>query len=411
MQLNQIKKYTVSKIALFCATAILAVSCNKDLPEAVPNPNPDANPVATTIGQEISTNPDYSIFKAAATRVGILPVLSDASKVFTVFVPNNAAFIASGIPSEAVIGALPIQTVGAIVQYHIIPGQQYGSDKIPETFPNVQLPSYLKIGVLPGTTVPLQMSIFPSKRGTTVWANTMPVTAADKKFKNGTIHLVAGIVAPPSGVLKDVIATKDELSYFRAAVVRADSGQDLATIASLNYLLAYPVTNMTILAPNDDAFKTLIHGSIYGYLVSVGTPPATANDQATALSSTPDVFQNPALFGVLTAATVKGILAYHFLATDVGAGFQPNIRVFSNNFATTPTAIKTLVNTSVGVHPGIMAQATFAGPFVSSLKFTGLGTFPPGGAPFSGAAATAVSKDNLGVNGIFHIIDKVLLPQ
>ncbi len=411
MQLNQIKKHTVSKVFLFCATAVLAVSCNKDLAEAVPIPVPNANPVETTIGQEISSNPDYSFFKAAATRVGVLPKLLDVSKVFTVFLPNNAAFIASGIPSEAVIGALPIATVGAIVQYHLIPGQQYGSEKIPVTFPNVQLPSFLTIGALPGTTVPIQMSIFPSKRGTTVWANTMPVTAADKKFKNGTVHLVAGVVAPPSAVLKDVIATKADLSYFRAAVVRADSGQNLATTASLNYLLAYPVTNMTVLAPNDDAFKTLIHGSIYSYLVSVDTLPAKANAMATALSATPEVFQNPALFGVITAATVKGLLAYHFLATNAGAGFQPNIRVFSNNFETTPTAHKTLVNSAVGVHPGIMVQATFAGPFVSSLKFTGMGTFPPGGAPFSGAAATAVSKDNLAVNGIFHIIDKVLMPQ
>ena len=418
MQLNQIKKHTVSKIALFCATAILAVSCNKDLPEAVPIPAPDANPVATTIGAEINSNADYSFYKAAAKRVGVLPVLSDASKIFTVFLPNNAAFIASGITSEAMIGAMPIASVGGIVQYSIIPGEQFTAAQIPTTFPNIQLPSYLSLpsptggpALLPGTIIPIQISIFPSKRGSIVWANTMPVTAADKKFKNGTIHLVGGIVAPPQALLKDAIALKADLSYFRAAIVRADSGVNLATTASLNYLLAYPVTNMTILAPNDDAFKTLIHGSIYGYLVGLGTDPATANAQATALSSTPDVFQNPALFGVLTAATVKGILAYHFLATDAGAGFQPNIRVFSNNFETTPTFYKTLVNSSVGIHPGIMAQATFTGPFVTSLKFTGMGTFPPGGAPFTGAAATVVSQDNLGVNGIFHVIDKVLLPQ
>ncbi len=411
MQLNQIKKHIASNIALICATAILGVSCNKDLPKAIPIPAPNANPVATTIGAEISTNPDYSFYKAAATRVGFLPVLSDTTKIFTVFVPNNAAFIASGIPSEAAIGALPIASVGGIVQYSIIPGTQFTSAQIPTTFPNLQLPTFLTIGLLPGTTVPIQMSIFPSKRGSNVWVNTMPVTAADKKFKNGTIHLVGGLVAPPSAVLKDVIATKTDLSYFRAAVIRADSGQNLTTTASLNYLLAYPVTNMTILAPNDDAFKALIFGSVYSYLVGAGTPPATAQAQATALSATPDVFQNPALFGVLTAATVKGILAYHFLATNAGAGFQPNIRVFSNNFETTPSFYKTLVNSSVAVHPGIMAQATFTGPFVSSLKFTGLGTFPPGGAPFSGAAATATSKDNLAVNGIFHIIDKVLLPQ
>lgn len=418
MQINQIKKYKVSKIALLCTTVFLAVSCNKDLPLATPIPYQNTNPVATTIGAEISSNPDYSIYKAAATRVGILPLLSDTSKVFTVFVPNNAAFIASGIASADVIAALPIASVGGIVQYSIIPGEQFTAGQIPTTFPNLQLPTFITLpaptggpALLPGTIVPIQMSIFPSKRGSSIWVNTMPVTATDKKFKNGVIHLVGGVVAPPAAVLKDLVAAKPELSYFRAAIARADSGVNLATTASLNYLLAYPVTNMTILAPNDDAFKTLIFGSVYSYLVSVGTDPATAQAQANALSSTPDVFKNPALFGVLTAGTVKGILAYHFLATDAGAGYQPNIRVFSNNFETTPTLHTTLVNSSVGMHPGIMAQATFTGPFVTSLKFTGVGTFPPGGAPFSGAAATVVSQDNLGVNGIFHIIDKVLLPQ
>jgi hypothetical protein len=58
-----------------------------------------------------------------------------------------------------------------------------------------------------------------------------------------------------------------------------------------------------------------------------------------------------------------------------------------------------------------MAQATFTGPFVSSLQFTGVHTFPPTGAPYTGPAATAVSKDNFAVNGVYHVIDKVLLPQ
>ncbi|MEO6844705.1 MAG: hypothetical protein ABI184_06000, partial [Ginsengibacter sp.] len=110
-------------------------------------------------------------------------------------------------------------------------------------------------------------------------------------------------------------------------------------------------------------------------------------------------------------ATVQGILVYHFLATNIGAGFQPNIRVFSNNFSATPTFYTTLVNSVVAVHPGILAQATFTGPFVTSLKFTGLGTFPPGGAPYSGTPANAISLDNNEVNGVYYVIDKVLLPQ
>ena len=143
---------------------------------------------------------------------------------------------------------------------------------------------------------------------------------------------------------------------------------------------------------------------------------ATAAAQATALSSSPAVFSNPALYSVLTAATVRGIIAYHLLASPnpVTSAFEPNIRVFSVNFppaSATPYFVKTLVNSSFGPHPGIIANATFTGPFVTGLTFTGLGTFPPGGAPFSGTAANATSLDNHAVNGVYYVIDKVLLPQ
>jgi len=112
-------------------------------------------------------------------------------------------------------------------------------------------------------------------------------------------------------------------------------------------------------------------------------------------------------------------MAYHFLATDQGVGFQPNIRAFSVNFSSTPAFYPTLVNTvfPVSQQPGIMAKATFAGPFVTNLQFTGAGTFPPGGLPYSGAAANAaisssgIVTDNHCVNGVYYVIDKVLLPQ
>lgn len=410
MLIKFIKNNTAAKIALLLATVVLFASCNKDLAEPTPIIYPDANAVNTTLGEAISSEASYSFYKAAATRVGALLMLSDTTNRFTLLLPTNNAFIASGIPSEAVIGALPIATVGAIVQYSILPGQQYLASEVTSDFPNVQLPTSLTIGVLPGTTVPLKMSVFLSKRDNGFWANTIPVLKPDNKFKNGVIHEVAGIVAPPSQLLKAAIYSNPDLTYFKAAIARADSGA--TGLNKLDFLLGYGVTNMTILAPNDDAFKTLIFGSIFGYLTGQGMDPATAAATATALSASPTVFENPALFSVLTAATVKGILAYHFLATPNTKGaYQPNIRAFSNNFSTTPAFYKTLVNAGVAIHPGIMAQATFTGPFVSSLQFTGMGTFPPGGAPFSGAAATAVSKDNHAVNGVFHVIDKVLLPQ
>ena len=116
----------------------------------------------------------------------------------------------------------------------------------------------------------------------------------------------------------------------------------------------------------------------------------------------------------VSTALVRGVIAYHLFASPnpVDNAYEPNIRVFSVNFPpSTPFFVKTLVNSSFASHPGIMVNATFTGPFVTDLKFTGLGTFPPGGASFSGTPATATSLDNHAVNGVYYVIDKVLLPQ
>ncbi|MGH2564707.1 MAG: hypothetical protein ACRDE5_09345, partial [Ginsengibacter sp.] len=205
------------------------------------------------------------------------------------------------------------------------------------------------------------------------------------------------------------------------AIARADSGQ--TGLSKLDSLLGYAVTNMTVLAPNDAAFQTLIFGLAFqGYLDYVSQFHApNATDSANAFTTANGaVAAGPAFLGTnnVTTTEVAGIMAYHFLATDQGVGFQPNIRAFSVNFSATPTFYTTLVNTVYPpqVQPGVMAQATFTtlGPnisIVTNLQFTGAGTFPPGGAPYSGAAATATSLDNHCVNGVYYVIDKVLLPQ
>lgn len=391
-------------------------SCNKPLPNATPIDYPSVNNSDISIGQMISTDTSYSFFAAAATKTGQLAQLNADSTEFTVFLPTNNAFRVSGIPSIDALNTLPIQSLGGIVGYAIIPGKQYLSSDITSggitpTMPNEQLPSSITIGQLPGTPLPLKLTTFPSVSGSVFYDNNIPVTKADIKLKNGVIHEVAAIVAPPSQTLKSAIYSNPDLTFFKAAIERADSGQ--TGLGRLDSLLGYPVTNMTVLAPNNAAFQTLIFGTAYSFLLQNGYDQATAYQQATTLSSSPSVFSNPMLYGVLPAASVQGILAYHFLATYNAAdtAYEPNIRVFSNNFPTTATPYLTLVNNGFSTHPGVMAQATFTGPFVTGLTFNGLGTFPPGGAPFSGAPAKVLSLDKHAVNGVYYVIDKVLLPK
>jgi len=125
----------------------------------VANPRPVLNPGSTqTIGAKISSDPNYSIYLAVVTKAGLLPKLTNPNSVWTVFAPDNDAFVRSGIPSAAVINAMPAQQVAAIGMYSIIPGQQYLTSNLGDSFPNVQLPTSLKIADVPGLPVPLEMS-------------------------------------------------------------------------------------------------------------------------------------------------------------------------------------------------------------------------------------------------------------
>ena len=406
----------VSGALMLLGMASIIGSCNKELAVAEPIVYPPVNSSNTSIGTLINTDTTYSFYKAAATKVGMLTQLSDSTKLFTVFLPNNAAFRASGFPSVAVVNSLPPSSLGGIVGYSIIPGKQYTSDIIPTTFPNIQLPSSLTIGVLPGTTLALKLSTFPSKRANGFWDNNIPVLMPDIKMQNGVIHLVAGIVAPPSRVLKDAIYSDPTLSYFKAAVARADSGS--SGLNKIDSLLGYAVTNMTVLVPNDAAFKTLIFGLVYKTYLGAVPMPHSAIDSATAgAMANGAVAAGPAFLSTNNVSTtlVKGIIAYHLLATvnPVSSKYEPNVRAFSVNFASTPTFYTTLVNSGVSVHPGVNIQATFTGPFVTSLQFTGYGINPATGQayPTTPVAAKAVSMDRHAVNGVFHVIDQVLLPQ
>lgn len=409
MKLIVIKKSAFFMCCLFAM--LLIASCNKPLEEATPIIYPPVNNDSMTIADLISSDTSYSFFAAAAKKVGQLAQLGADNTEFTVFLPNNNAFRASGIPSVAVVNSLPAQTLAGIVGYAVIPGRQFLSSGISTSFPNEQLPTSITIGTLPGTPIPLNLTTFPSVSSTGFYDNNIPVVKSDLKVKNGVVHLVAGIVAAPSQVLKTAIYNNPDLAYFKAAIARADSGQ--VGLNRIDSLLGYAVTNMTVLAPDNQAFQTLLFGIIYSSLLQQGMSAANASQTATLLSSSPTVFSNPLLFGSLPATTVRGILVYHFLATpDANTGaYEPNVRVFSNNFSSIPSFYKTLLNSAIPQHPGIMVNATFSGPFVSNLTFTGLGTFPPGGAPFSGATANAVSMDNNAVNGVYYVIDKVLLPQ
>ncbi len=394
-----INKIKIASLVVL-STCILLPACNKAplYPEPINALAQDQTPTLATL----LDNAEFSFFKAAVVKAGLLPNLASTSSRFTVFAPTNNAFILSGIPSVDVINALPTASVAGLVSYHIVP-QTVLAQNITEAFPNYEYPTVLNPTTGTNSFNPLvRLTNFPSKRGTSAWVNNIPVTDVNVNAVNGVLHKVYTIISPPSKYMWDAIAENSDLTYLKAAIIRADSG--VALPSRLQTALSSFGVNLTVLAPTNLAFQTLLTGAIYQALVFQGMPPATAYPTAQYLASTPDVFSNPALYGALSAQTVKGIVVYHILGTSI-----PGIRVFSVNLPTTTTTIKTLLNGAIATHPGLLAKATFSGPFV-------------GAATFKGASNTTASKlivnplnpfatDQNCINGVIMKIDQVLLPQ
>jgi uncharacterized surface protein with fasciclin (FAS1) repeats len=410
--MNMIKNKIKSTGLLLSAAVLVLSACNK-APEEILGPAP-ITPSGLSIGETLTATATDSLFNKMVIKGGMQATLSNYALGYTLFVPDNAAVIASFggslASANATISALSAASLAGIVKYNMIP-QALPTSKIVHPFPNMQMPTDI---ILDPTNTLVRMTSFPSKSGAagaTFYYNNAPLTATDMAVANGVIHHTAFVVAPPTRVLKDTIGRVSNLSYFRAAIARADSGS--TGLSKLDSLLNYPVTNMTILAPNDAAFQTLVFGLAFRAYLNTRPTPYTATDTAIATATgNGAVAAGPAFLSTnnVTTAQVKGIVAYHFLASEVTPGvFQPAYRAFSVNFPSTPMFVKTLVNAGFAPHPGIRVAPTYTGPFVTALAFSSYGSLTPG-APFSYTANT-VGMDRLAVNGVFHIIDKVLLPQ
>jgi hypothetical protein len=425
------KKYLTTLKASYLvvlSSLFFFTSCNKDLEQFAPIATP-VYPTGNGVAATLAANANYSFYSAMITRGGMTATLNDLTKTFTLFATDNAGmklFVNSasgglvplGAPDATFLGfintTLPVATAAAVVQYNTV-GQKYVGSSFGAAFPNYPLTSQI---VLDPTQPFVRMPIFPV-RGTTSYVNTMPITAPEFTAANGVIHTTFSVVAPlPASptvtTLRTLVNADANLTYFKAAIARADSGQvGISGVGAyglqFDSLMNYPITNMTVLAPNNAAFQTLIFGLVYTQVFNATGNATLATTQANAA-----VAAGPAFLGTnnVSTALIRGVVAYHIFASNNTGSYKPDIRAFSVNFSPNPNAFaKTLVNGSVAAHPGVMAQATFTGPFVSALQFKGFGTFPSGGTPFSGPAANATAWDRMALNGVLHVIDRVLLPQ
>ncbi len=414
--------------------SITIISCNKDVDSPVANDKPA--PSGKSIGKILSENSSYSLLLAIANKVGLAAPLSDSSKTFTLFAPDNNAIkqfvsiytngaVSPSFPDTEFLNIISsaspglTDTLRGIVNYHIIPGQAIKAAAISDTFPSTQMPT----GVIvppPANTNPLvRLTSFISRRGSSAWVNNIPVSAADFAIaSNGVIHGIPAVLLPPSGNLWQTIIADPQLSYLKAAIDKADSSalsKDSLGAALRNFGL-----NATVFAPTDDAFENFILEALKSRGVPAPIAQGIIDDNGTNIISNPgsvtsDLVPNigAALASVITARNVKGIIVYHVISSKNPPHTPPGLRYFSVNFPTISTLSKTLLNSDTAAplrnHPGIALAATFAGPGVTAATVKGLVN--------SSAANIIVSPppsnthDLHRLNGVIHKIDQVLLPS
>lgn len=348
-----------TQVAALLSATVFILSCNKDLPVAVPiQPTP---PTGSTI-MALLDAPSFSLMKAAVTRAGLNTALNTPTNVYTLFAPDDAAFAISGV-NLAMINGMPLASLQALISYHLIGGQKYTASAISDKYPNMYLQSMLMLSA-PSTSLPpgYRMPLGISKRGTAAWANQMPIKQADMAASNGVMHVVAALLNPPQLVLaQTIMGTDPEYAYLRNAIKRADQGPPTGAPA-LTPLLANAAANFTFFAPTNQAFQNLLAG--------MGLPVDTLT------------------LAALPTTTVWGIVAFHI----------QSVRAFAPN----------LDNTSRASIMGVAQQFNVTS---SAVQVRGPGNVvPTPGGPVNYYANVTTSNLNH-VNGVIHRVDAVLLPQ
>jgi len=411
--INNIKNVCIAIAGMM----VLFTSCNKLYTDPAPLPVP-TTPGGNTVAKVIAATPTDSLYYRLIIKSGILTAtpatITDSSLRFTMFVPDNNAMKAfinaisgGAVPLNApdavfsgfITANIPASTALPIVSYNTVPQSLTTASftASTKTQPNLQYPTIFNPA--PSLSALLRLTTFPSKNAGFAFDNNVPLSAADLAATNGIIHHTYAIVVPPSLSLWGRISADPDMTYFKAAILRADSGTAVApsTVGFLQGALDNIGANLTAFVPTDSAMRAALTGLIAQGLIAQGVPPATALAQGAALAATPAVFTNPLLYSSITATTVKGLAVYHLLGN----------RVFTSNMPTTATFYPTLLNTAIAAHPGAALQVSFTGPAVTTATVKGVAN-----ATASNFIIDPISKtDQNATNGVLHKIDQVLLPQ
>ncbi|HVY75510.1 MAG TPA: fasciclin domain-containing protein [Puia sp.] len=189
-----------------------------------------------TISYVLSTGANTTYFENAVHIAGLDSVFNGAGP-FTVFVPNDQAFEASGI-SMTDLNAYSMDQARQLVLYHTVAGLALNSSEF--------------IGKNESKLVTANGdSIFITADSNRMFVNGMLVTASDVAAANGVMNAMPGVLQAPVSNLLETIQADTSFSFLCNAISLASANPD-----SVSHLFSWDGP-FTFLAPDNDAFRSL----------------------------------------------------------------------------------------------------------------------------------------------------------
>jgi len=204
-----------SLMLVLALLTVFSIGCTDQIENsATPNPN---------LAQLISQHPDYTTLNAALIRTNLLDDLIAGN--FTIFAPDNAAFIAAGITD---INAVPLTKLDSIMKYHLVS-------------------RVLNSGALPASDTVKSVlggNIYVSKNANGNFVNGISIRAADITAENGIAHTIVNVLIPPTRTIAEIAASDTTYSFFVTALALTN----LSTTASAP-------GKSTVFIPTNAAFR------------------------------------------------------------------------------------------------------------------------------------------------------------
>ncbi|WP_420146894.1 fasciclin domain-containing protein [Spirosoma sp.] len=188
-----------------------------------------------TIPDRILEDSQLSLFRAAVAYADVSDALKGGN--LTLFAPTDSAFQASGLAGAGALTSMSREQVRSLVLYHVL----YGS------VASAPIPS----GCNPVETVSKGIAFVNKSSDGTTYINNARLIQTDLALANGYIHKINRVLTPATGDLLTALQSNPNLTFLSAAIKRISSNTTL--LATLKNALS--TANVTIFAPNDDAFK------------------------------------------------------------------------------------------------------------------------------------------------------------